>query len=166
MYTIWKYITLSFLLIPVIAYSGMPASVPAIGEKQIIVDPHKHRWGAYDEDGNLVKTGMATAGGNWCPDIRQHCRTRVGTFRIDSLGERSCKSRKFPRPRGGAPMPYCMFFNGGQALHGSNSVFDGNGSHGCVRLHVQDARWLRFNFAEEPNRSNEGVGTLVVVKPY
>ena len=165
MYTNWKYIALSFLFFPMLSLA-LPSSITPLGEKQIIIDPRTHKWGAYDEDGQLVKSGMATAGGNYCPDIGKSCRTRVGYFRIDSLGDASCKSRKFPLPRGGAPMPYCMFFNNGQALHGSNAVFAGNGSHGCVRLHVQDARWLRFNFAEEPTKRNEGLGTLVIIKSY
>lgn len=166
MYTNWHYITWFLLLCPMLSYAGFPASIEPLGEKQIIIDPKIHMWAAYDEDGKLVRKGMATAGGNYCKDIGKSCRTKVGYFRIDSLGERGCKSRKFPMPRGGAPMPYCMFFNGGQALHGSNAVFNGNGSHGCVRLHVGDAKWLRFNFAEEPNRRNEWTGTLVVVRPY
>lgn len=166
MYTNWKYITLSLLLIPFFTHAQLPASITPLGEKKIIVDPRSHKWGAYDEDGKLVKSGMATAGNSWCRDIRKPCRTRVGTFRIDSLGAANCKSRKFPLPRGGAPMPYCMFFNGGQALHGSYQVVPANVSHGCVRLRVQDAKWLRFNFAEEPNSRNEWMGTLVVIQPY
>lgn len=166
MYTIRRYIALSFLLIPLSVFASVPDSVPAIGEKQIIVDGRAHRWAAYDEDGKLMRSGMATLGADYCPDIGRSCRTTAGTFRIDSLGDRGCKSRKFPLPRGGAPMPYCMFFNGGQALHGSNAVVPANRSHGCVRLHVEDARWIRFNFAEEPNRANEQMGTLVIVKPY
>ncbi|HSW70413.1 MAG TPA: L,D-transpeptidase family protein, partial [Gammaproteobacteria bacterium] len=41
---------------------------------------------------------------------------------------------------------------------GSYEVVDGNASHGCVRLKVQDAEWLRFNFVS--------IGTKVVVLPY
>lgn len=162
----WRYITLLFLVIPFFTHAGLPDSVYPYGEKRIIVDPRSHKWAAYDEDGKLVKTGMATTGSHYCRDIGKPCRTTVGTFRIDSLGEAGCKSRKFPLPRGGAPMPYCMFFNGGQALHGSNAVVPANASHGCVRLHVKDARWIRFNFAEEPNSSNEWMGTLVTIQPY
>ena len=166
MYTQWKYITFVFLLLPHLTFAGMPASIEPQGEKQIIVDPHIHMWGAYNEDGKLLKSGIATAGANYCPDIGKRCRTRVGTFRIDSLGSAGCKSKKFPVGRGGAPMPYCMFFNGGQALHGSYEVSRANRSHGCVRLHVGDAKWIRFNFAEEPNSSNEWMGTKVIIKPY
>lgn len=57
-------------------------------------------------------------------------------------------------------MPYCMFFHNGQALHGvpPHEVGEGNYSHGCVRMHVADAEWIRYNFAD--------VGTKVVVKSY
>ncbi len=55
-------------------------------------------------------------------------------------------------------MPYCMYFNDLQALHGSYELANANISHGCVRMHVSDARWLRYNFAQ--------VGTLVIIKSY
>jgi len=57
-------------------------------------------------------------------------------------------------------MPYCMFFNKGQALHGSpaSQVRPANLSHGCVRLRIEDAEWIRHDFAS--------VGTLVIIKPY
>ena len=136
----------------------MPKTIKSLGEKVVMVDPNVHAWGAYDAQGNLIKGGLATAGGNWCPDIKRRCHTKSGSFRINSLGAASCKSTLYPRPKGGAPMPYCMFFNGNQGLHGSYNVVDGNASHGCVRLHVKDAEWLRFQFVN--------IGTKVVVKAY
>jgi lipoprotein-anchoring transpeptidase ErfK/SrfK len=140
-------------------YSSRLSPTIASTEKVVVVDPRSHAWGAY-ENGSLVKAGQATAGSGWCPDLGRPCHTSTGTFRVLSLGGPDCKSKIFPRPRGGAPMPYCMFFHGGQALHGvsEGEVVDGNISHGCVRLHVVDAEWLRFNFVN--------VGTKVVVKPY
>lgn len=176
MFTPWKYITLLVLLmLPLFSYAkrhhhtesdDVPAFIEPQGQKQIIVDPRTHMWGAYDEDGKLVKKGMATLGANYCPDLGHSCRTKVGTFRIESLGDAGCKSRKFPLPRGGAPMPYCMFFYNGMALHGSNAVVAANRSHGCVRMHPSDARWIRYNFAEEPTMANEQLGTVVIIKPY
>jgi lipoprotein-anchoring transpeptidase ErfK/SrfK len=149
------------------AYNNAPAdyssrlapTVPA-GEKLVVIDPRAHVWGAYDTDGSLIKSGLATAGSDWCPDLGRPCHTSSGHFRINSLGSADCKSKIFPKPKGGAPMPYCMFFHGGQAMHGvsEGEVVEGNISHGCVRLHVADAEWLRFNFVN--------VGTKVVVKPY
>lgn len=127
-------------------------------EKTIVVDPNVHAWGAYNSSGNLIRAGLATAGNNWCPDIHRACRTHSGTFRIHSLGSASCKSHIYPLPHGGAPMPYCMFFNGNQGLHGSPYVVEGNVSHGCVRLRESDAEWVRFDFAN--------IGTRVIVRPY
>lgn len=132
----------------------------ATSEKTVVVDPRVHVWGAYDSGGNLVRAGIASAGSNYCPDLGRPCHTRVGTFRVFSLGGPDCISHIFPMPRGGAPMPYCMFFNTGQALHGvaSNEVGEGNFSHGCVRLEVYDAEWLRHNFVN--------MGTKVIIRPY
>lgn len=146
--------------------ADIPAQIDPPGEKVIIVDPNIHVWGAYSADGELMRSGMATAGNNWCRDIRRSCRTKAGTFRIYSLGSSGCRSHKFPRPRGGAPMPYCMFFNGGQALHGSYEVVAANVSHGCIRLHVEDAKWIRFNFAEGPDADNDYQGTKVIIRAY
>ncbi len=136
----------------------IPQKIDGYGENAIVVYPHVHAWGAYDAEGNLVRAGEATAGSSWCRDTHRPCRTKVGSFRIETLGSHGCKSSIYPLPRGGAPMPYCMFFNHNQALHGSYEVVDGNASHGCVRLHVEDAKWIRYNFAT--------IGTKVVIKPY
>jgi hypothetical protein len=141
---------------PVNYASRLPQHVA--GGKQILVDPNVHAWGAYDSNGNLIKAGLATAGSHYCKDLGRPCRTRAGTFHIQSLGNASCKSTIYPLGKGGAPMPYCMFFNGNQGLHGSPYAVEGNVSHGCVRMHVSDADWVRFNFAT--------VGTKVVVRPY
>jgi len=136
----------------------LPGTVGTKGERMVLVDPNVHAWGAYDSSGKLMKAGLATAGAEYCPDIKRGCKTGAGTFRIQSLGASNCKSTRYPLPRGGAPMPYCMFFNKNQGLHGSQYVMEGNVSHGCVRLSEEDAEWLRFNFAN--------IGTKVIVKPY
>lgn len=132
--------------------------IPAPGERVIIVNPRTHVWGAYTESGKLVRAGLATAGAKWCSDIGRSCRTKTGVFRINSLGDSDCISSIYPVGEGGAPMPYCMFFNGGQGLHGSSHLSEGNLSHGCVRISVNDAQWLRYNFARR--------GTKVIIQPY
>jgi len=137
---------------------ALPRNINPPGEKMVLVDPREHAWGAYTADGTLVRSGRASAGADWCPDMGQECHTSVGSFRVQSLGGRNCVSPSFPIPRGGAPMPYCMYFTEYQALHGSNNVRDANISHGCVRMHVADAAWLRFKFVE--------LGTLVVIEGY
>ena len=138
--------------------SRIPNQITSPGEKVVIVNPNVHVWGAYSADGKLVRAGLASAGSSWCPDLGHPCHTKMGTFRVQSLGSSRCVSKKFPLGRGGAPMPYCMYFNNSQALHGSYELAEANISHGCVRMSVEDARWLRFNFV--------GIGTKVIIKQY
>lgn len=136
------------------------------GEKLIVVDPVEHVWGAYNPHGKLLRWGIATAGADWCADSDDTCRTDSGIFRIYSLGDSECISRKYPLPDGGAPMPYCMYFNGGQAIHGSHEVEYANVSHGCIRVNVSDARWLRYQFVEGPIAENRFRGTKVIILNY
>ncbi|MBI5448572.1 MAG: L,D-transpeptidase [Gammaproteobacteria bacterium] len=138
--------------------SRLPAHIDTHGEKTILVDPNVHAWGAYGADGYLIRAGLAASGANWCHDTGRPCRTSTGSFRITSLGGADCKSSIYPKPKGGGPMPYCMFFHGSMALHGSPMMADANISHGCVRIPVSDAEWIRYNFAN--------VGTRIIIKPY
>ncbi len=43
-----------------------------------------------------------------------------------------------------SPMPYSIFFKGGYAIHGTNSIkrLGRRASHGCIRLHPSNARKL------------------------
>jgi len=138
----------------------LPQNINTYGEKVVLIDPNVHTWGAYDASGKIVQAGLTSAGADWCFDMGRPCKTKAGVFRVYSLGSPECKSTIFPIPEGGAPMPYCMFFNRGQALHGvhEGEVVEGNVSHGCVRLHIPDAYWLRYNFVD--------IGTKVIVRPY
>lgn len=142
----------------VMEISPFDQNITAPGKKTIIVDPNINAWAAYDADGNLVKWGPASAGRDYCPDIHRGCHTVVGQFAVFDKGGPNCVSSKFPVGEGGAPMPYCMHFHGGFALHGSDEVPGFNASHGCVRMFVQDAQWLNKNFVDK--------GTAVIIKPY
>ncbi len=113
----------------------------------IKVDLGRLAWAAYDHQGYLVRWGPASGGKKYCPDIRRGCRTVTGTYTIYRKQGPGCRSSRFPVGRGGAPMPYCMHFHGGYAMHGGN-VPGYNASHGCVRLHYEDAQWLNQNFVE------------------
>lgn len=140
----------------------LPEHMNTGGKKMILVNPNEHVWGAYSANGSLVRAGIATAGGASCPPDADEadCRTGIGTFHITSMGDGECYSKMYPRPTGGGLMPYCMYFNNGQALHGSpdDIVIENNVSHGCVRMRIPDAEWMRYNFAQ--------VGTKVVVEAY
>lgn len=129
-----------------LSLAPFPKKITPQSRKSIRVNLQQLAWGAYDQNGNLVNWGPASGGKNFCPDIGRGCRTVAGTFTIYRRQGAGCKSSKFPRPNGGAPMPYCMHFHGGYALHGSNTVPGYNASHGCVRLFTSDARWLNQSF--------------------
>jgi L,D-transpeptidase ErfK/SrfK len=139
----------------VMEYSPFPNRISAPGEKIVMVSLHNQAWGAYDQGGSLVRWGPASSAIGYCPDEHHSCHTPTGHFAIYRKEGPGCKSMKFPLGRGGAPMPYCMYFHGGFALHGSYEVPGYNASHGCVRILVRDAEWLNEDFTD--------LGTPVIV---
>jgi len=130
-------------------WSPMAEQINPPGEKIIIVSLSKLAFGAYNADGILEHWGPVSGARGYCPDIHRGCHTPTGTFAIFSKGGEDCVSTKFPVGRGGAPMPYCMYFHGGFALHGSHEVPGYNASHGCVRMFVDDAEWLNHEFTAD-----------------
>lgn len=127
------------------------------GGKTFVFDPKELTWAAY-YNGSLINSGRASGGRYYCPDIGRPCKTPVGVFYVGRKGGVDCKSSKYPIGRGNAPMPYCMFFKGGFAIHGSWAVPNYNASHGCIRVHPMEARWL--------NQAFMSPGTRVIVKSY
>ncbi len=123
-----------------------------------VFSPRTLRWKAINNNGKVVRSGRGSGGRHYCKDVRRACRTPTGTFRIISKRGASCRSSRYPLGRGGAPMPYCMFFSKYYAIHGSPDVPNYNASHGCVRVKPNDARWLHKNFIR--------IGTKVIIKSY
>ena len=134
-------------------------------EKQIVVDQDKLAWAAYNEEGQLVNWGPIASGRDKCSDSANSCRTLTGVYRVFSKEDSHCKSDVFPIGKGGAKMPYCMYFHKGFALHGADDMPGYRASHGCVRLFTDDAKWLNLHFVETSNASNQNKGTKVVVRP-
>lgn len=136
-----------------------PEKREATGKKVFIFDPKATAWAAYDREGNLVETGSASGGKDFCEDVGRPCRTVTGTFHVYSKKGEECTSSLYPvETHGGARMPYCMHFNGGYSIHAAYEVPNYNASHGCIRVLPSAAKWLNQNFID--------VGTTVVVKPY
>ncbi len=81
-------------------------------------------------DGSLAYSWAISTG-------RGGYNTPVGKFRPTFLS-RSHRSRRY----GGTPMPYSVFFHRGYAVHGSYEIrsLGRPASHGCIRLHPQNAR--------------------------
>lgn len=137
------------------------ASLPkprVLAGNTFVYNPKTLQWSAIDGKNHVVRTGRGSGGRGYCPDIHRSCRTPTGTYHVVSKGGPGCRSSRYPVGRGGAPMPYCMFFSRYYAVHGSPDVPNYNASHGCVRVRPADARWLNQNFMH--------VGTKVVIKPY
>lgn len=135
--------------------SPFPLHRDTNGRKLIFVNLTDQAFGAYNANGKLVHWGPVSAGRGACPDVAGGCFTSTGSYTIFRKQGPECVSSKFPlETDGGAPMPYCMHFNGGFALHGS-TLPGYNASHGCVRLFFEDAKWLNQDFAS--------IGTRVIV---
>ena len=133
-------------------HAPFPHDGEATGNKYIRVSLSKLAFGAYDENGQLQYWGPISGGKGYCPDIRRGCHSPSGQFAIYNKGGSGCASSKYPVGRGGAPMPYCMFFHGGYALHGSYDVPGYHASHGCVRMYPEDAKWLNKTFTHGESR--------------
>lgn len=150
--------------IGILDISPFDKSIDTRGQKLIIVDLSKQAWAAYDKSGDLAHWGPASGGRDYCPDINGPCNTIEGVFAVFNKKDQHCKSGSFPVDRGGgSPMPYCMFFHAGFAIHGSYEVPGYNASHGCVRVYKKDAKWLNEEFVELPEHQFDD-GTEVIVK--
>nr|WP_058522968.1 L,D-transpeptidase [Legionella birminghamensis] len=129
-----------------------------VASNTFIFNPRKLSWVAVSSNGKVVRSGKASGGSHYCRDIRRSCKTPSGTYRIFSKSGAGCRSSRYPLGKGGAPMPYCMFFSKYYAIHGSPDVPNYNASHGCIRVRPGDAKWLNQNFIK--------IGTKVIVQPY
>ncbi len=145
--------------------SPFPRHVSTSGEKTIFVSQKKLAFGAYDESGELIWWGPISTGLEFCPNVYGGCATPTGSFRIIRKQDEYCESTAFPKRadgnNGGTPMPYCMHFFRGFALHGSETLPGFRASHGCVRLFTQDARWLNEEFVTTPEDGDEGTRVII-----
>lgn len=145
-YRSWIVVPTNLSKLKLIDLSPFPAHRQTNGKKLILVSLSAQAFGAYDASGQLVHWGPVSGGKGYCPDVGRNCTTSVGHFKVFRKQGPECISSKFPvETNGGAPMPYCMHFNGGYALHGS-TLPGYHASHGCVRLFFEDAKWLNQGF--------------------
>ena len=93
-----------------------------IGSQHVTVDVNGYRYGDW-----IVSTGG------------HGFHTPQGAFHATRI-ERVYFSRKYDN----SPMPYSVFFYGGNAIHGTNHLrsLGHPASHGCVRLHPEHAAQL------------------------
>lgn len=90
----------------------------------------------------IAKRGLTTWGPYAIRSGRDGYETRKGSFHVQS------KDIDHVSSIFGSPMPYAMFFSGGQAFHISDRyLYDPLGSHGCVHIlpKVAQAMWDRVH---------------------
>jgi L,D-transpeptidase ErfK/SrfK len=138
-------------------YAPFPQQIKPPHEREIIINLKKFAFAAYGPGGALVYWGPAAGGKKWCKKLHRTCVSAAGTFRLKRIKGPDCVSNKYPlKSNGGAPMPWCMHYYRGFAIHGSTLMGFVNMSRGCIRLFYDDAMWLNTQFAK--------VGTKVIVK--
>ena len=130
---------IAFISTPAVAWAARLYAVIDISNQRMSVSldgARLHHW----------KTSTARSG----------YRTPRGTFKPKRL-ERIWYSSKYDN----APMPYSVFFYGGYAIHGTDDLknLGRPASHGCVRLHPDNARTL-YNLIRKIGMS----GTRIVVQ--
>lgn len=130
----------------VVALAAMLFSVPA-GAATVLaqIDLSRQQMKVYVDGAQRYVWRVSTA--------RRGYVTPVGSYRAVRL-EKSWYSRKYDN----SPMPHSIFFKGGYAIHGTYSIksLGTPASHGCVRLHPDNAATL-FSLAKKAGIANTRV---------
>lgn len=81
---------------------------------------------------------------------RSGYHTPTGNFKPYLL-----KLMHYSRKYDNAPMPNSIFFHGGYAIHATYDLkrLGRPASHGCIRLHPQNAKWL-YQLVKENGKEN------------
>lgn len=153
----WIVVPTRFSGLSYLDLSPFPRQMEEVPKREtVIIDLSDQAFAAYDTNGTQVYWGPVSGGKGFCPDTMSYCRTITGTYKVERKQGPECVSSKFPLETfGGAPMPYCMHFYRGFAMHGS-TLPGRHASHGCVRLMHGDAKWLNEQFTK--------IGTTVIVR--
>jgi hypothetical protein len=117
--------------LPVLALALSLCSAPAWAGIVAEIDNTAQRMSVYVDGALTYSWPVSTA--------RPGYQTPPGRYRVQRM-ERMWYSRKYDW----SPMPHALFFHGGYAIHGTNSIrhLGRPASHGCVRLHPANARKL------------------------
>ena len=118
-----------------------PQSIPA-GAKWVFVDLSQQTLTAYEGETAVYAT-LISGGKN-----HQESQTHVGLFQVEHKLAYSDMHGEPDDPYEVDRVPYTLYFNGDEALHGAywHNRFGSPASHGCINLALADARWL-FDWA-------------------
>lgn len=117
------------LLVP--ALLGLMA-LPALASEVYVVVDISDQVMNVRMDGEVVHSFPVSTG-------RKGYSTPAGAYGVERMHK-----KYFSRKYDNAPMPYSIFFHGGYAIHGTTDIkrLGQIASHGCVRLHPENAREL------------------------
>jgi len=121
-------------------------SIPYGAAIKVKVDLASQRMSVYANGKRFYQWKVST--GTWkYPTPRGYYRPQV------------LKKMHYSKKYDNAPMPHSIFFKGGYAIHGTNSIsrLGRKASHGCVRLHPSNAKKL-FQLVK---RSRQNVSIVV-----
>lgn len=136
------------MVLAALSLVSMLAAAPAEAGVLIRVDRATQRM-QVSADGDYLYTWLVSTG-------RRGHGTPAGVFHPQRMAVRWFSTVYY-----NAPMPHAIFFHGGFAIHGSYDVarLGGPASHGCIRLHPNDAAILFDLVAREGMRN-----TTIVVR--
>lgn len=111
----------------------LAGTLPALAGPVVVarIDLSSQRLHLYVNGTHRDSWAVSTARGGY--------RTPTGTYRPFRM-HKMWYSRKYDM----SPMPYSLFFKGGYAIHGTYEIkrLGRRASHGCIRLHPNNARRL------------------------
>jgi lipoprotein-anchoring transpeptidase ErfK/SrfK len=130
---------LFWALVAVVTLASVPAAAGTVTAR---IDISSQTMRVYVDGWQKYSWPVSTA--------RKGYRTPVGQYRAQRL-EKMWYSRKYDM----SPMPHSIFFKGGYAIHGTNAIkrLGSPASHGCVRLHPDNAAAL-FSLVRQHGMGN------------
>lgn len=125
-----KHLTLSRVVLALVTFILLCSAVRS-EEVVVTVDKTVQRLTVEVDGVNRYQWPISTA--------RRGYQTPNGSYRPEWLAR-----KWFSREYDWSPMPYSIFFTGGYAIHGSYEIshLGSQASHGCIRLHPENAAVL------------------------
>lgn len=113
-------------------YKNLVAKIPRGSKIKAVVDLSSQRMSIYANNKQIYKWKVSTGKG-------KRYATPRGSYKPQIL-----KKMHYSKKYDNSPMPHSVFFRGGYAIHGTNSIgrLGKRASHGCVRLHPSNAKKL------------------------
>jgi len=136
----------------IVTLQSPPSSIPT-GAKWVLVDISQQTLTAYEGETAVFATLISSG------KDHKESDTHAGLYQVGHKISYSDMNGEPDDPYSVERVPYTLYFNGGEALHGAywHDRFGWPTSHGCINLALSDARWL-FEWA--PPRLPESWNTI------